>query len=76
MLERARKLIADARRGSTPTTEIIRASPESVKAFSETEERLQKMSDELGKLMKQSSIGNFCLCFTANLRFNNVFCRI
>lgn len=35
--ERARKLLADVRRYSGPTTEIIRVSPESLKAYVESE---------------------------------------
>lgn len=43
--ERARKLLADARRFSGPTTEIIRVSPESMKAYIEGE--CKKFGDEI-----------------------------
>lgn len=55
--ERARRIIAEARRGSTPTTEIIRASsPEIV--MSDAEERINRMSVELARLDYRSNIGN------------------
>lgn len=54
--ERARRLIAEARRGSTPTTEIIRASsPEN--SIADTEERINRMTEELARLELQNSIG-------------------
>ncbi|XP_031332503.1 EH domain-binding protein 1 isoform X1 [Photinus pyralis] len=46
--ERARQIIAKARKGSTPTTEIIRASsPEIVRSGADADERLGKMSEEI-----------------------------
>lgn len=55
--ERARRLIAEARKGSTPTTEIIRASsPETLRTMMETEDRLNKMTEEISRLERQSSI--------------------
>ncbi|KAJ8922190.1 hypothetical protein NQ315_004125 [Exocentrus adspersus] len=55
--ERARKLLADARRGSGPTTEIIRISPESVKAYAEAEDKLHMLENELQYLERQNSSG-------------------
>lgn len=55
--ERARRLLAEARRGSTPPTEVIRICPESVKAYVEAEDKLQRINDELNHLERQNSIG-------------------
>ncbi|XP_019869615.2 EH domain-binding protein 1-like protein 1 isoform X2 [Aethina tumida] len=56
--ERARRLLAEARRGSTPPTEVIRICPESVKAYVEAEDKLQRINDELNHLERQNSIGS------------------
>ncbi|KAK5640350.1 hypothetical protein RI129_011161 [Pyrocoelia pectoralis] len=49
--ERARQIIAKARKGSTPTTEIIRASsPEIFRSITDTEDRLGKMSEEIAQI--------------------------
>lgn len=56
--ERARKLLAEARRGSGPTTEIIRVSPESVKAYVEAEEKLYMLDNEIHYLERQNSSGS------------------
>ncbi|KAJ8967060.1 hypothetical protein NQ314_003120, partial [Rhamnusium bicolor] len=55
--ERARRLLAEARRGSGPTTEIIRISPESLKAYVEAEDKLQLMDSELQLLERQNNTG-------------------
>ncbi|XP_076263621.1 EH domain-binding protein 1-like isoform X1 [Rhynchophorus ferrugineus] len=49
--ERARRLLAEARRGSAPTTEIIRVSPDSMKAYTDAEDKFSSL-EEL-KLLKQ-----------------------
>lgn len=54
MLERARKLIAEVRRGSTPTTEIIRTSPESLKGFIDTDK--SQNTEEINKIKKQGNL--------------------
>ncbi|XP_060519285.1 EH domain-binding protein 1 isoform X3 [Cylas formicarius] len=55
--ERARKLLADARRGSAPTTEIIRISPDSIKAYVEAEEKQNSTDSERnGKIYSQTSV--------------------
>lgn len=46
MRERARRILAETRRGSAPTTEIIRISPDSVKTFIELEEKMLQRVDE------------------------------
>ncbi|XP_066151430.1 EH domain-binding protein 1 isoform X2 [Euwallacea fornicatus] len=56
--ERARRLLAEARRGSGPTTEIIRVSPESIKAYAEAEEKLDRLGEEIEHLERQSSTGS------------------
>lgn len=49
--ERARQIIAKARKGSTPTTEIIRASsPEIFRSITDTEDRLGKMPEEIAQI--------------------------
>jgi hypothetical protein len=56
--ERARKLLAEARRGSAPTTEIIRVSPDSIKSFVENEEKcLQRMDEGIFNFEIQNSTG-------------------
>lgn len=48
-------MIAEARRGSTPTTEIIRIAPlDPLKTFAEAEEKLSKLSDDISHLERQS----------------------
>ena len=48
--ERARQLIAKARKGSTPTTEIIRASsPEVCRNIMDVDDRLSKMAEEMSR---------------------------
>ncbi|XP_050511479.1 EH domain-binding protein 1-like protein 1 isoform X1 [Diabrotica virgifera virgifera] len=55
--ERAKKLIADARRGSGSTTEIIRISPDTVRAYMEGEEKVKKLDND--KLFeRQNSTGS------------------
>ncbi|CAH0546795.1 unnamed protein product [Brassicogethes aeneus] len=56
--ERARRLLAEARRGSTPPTEVIRISPESVKSYSEADDQLLRMGEELAKLERQNGDGS------------------
>ncbi|XP_018572519.1 EH domain-binding protein 1 isoform X2 [Anoplophora glabripennis] len=57
--ERARRLLAEARRGSGgPTTEIIRVSPESVKAYVEAEDKLHMLDNEIHYLERQNSSGS------------------
>ncbi|XP_066260319.1 EH domain-binding protein 1 isoform X2 [Euwallacea similis] len=56
--QRARRLLAEARRGSGPTTEIIRVSPESIKAYTEAEEKLDRLGEEIEHLERQSSTGS------------------
>lgn len=48
LLERARRIIAEARKSSGPTTEIIKASPESLSSNSDidVEEQFRKNSDD------------------------------
>ncbi|KAK4873284.1 hypothetical protein RN001_015313 [Aquatica leii] len=55
--ERARQIIAKARKGSTPTTEIIRApSPEGCRNIMDVDDRLNKMTEEVARLDRQSSV--------------------
>ncbi|KAF5302964.1 hypothetical protein FQA39_LY10142 [Lamprigera yunnana] len=55
--ERARQIIAKARKGSTPTTEIIRASsPDICRNIMDVDDRLNKMTEEVTRLERQSSI--------------------
>lgn len=56
--ERARRLLAEARRGSGPTTEIIRVSPDSIKAYAEAEEKLSRLGEEVQHLERQNSTGS------------------
>ncbi|VEN63234.1 unnamed protein product [Callosobruchus maculatus] len=56
--ERARKLLAEARRGSGPTTEIIRVSPGSVKAYIEAAGKLNRLDNDLAPLERQPSSGS------------------
>lgn len=58
--ERARRLLNEARKGSvTTTTEIIRViTPEPIKQFDETDEKLQKLSEQITHLELQThSVG-------------------
>lgn len=57
--ERARRLLAEARRGSGPTTEIIRVSPESVKAYVEAEDKLHKLDNEIQYMERQNGSGKW-----------------
>ncbi|XP_074038547.1 EH domain-binding protein 1 isoform X2 [Leptinotarsa decemlineata] len=52
--ERARKMLADARRGSGTNTEIIRVSPESVKAYMEAEDKLRFLDNEIQNMERQN----------------------
>lgn len=55
--ERARKLLNDARKGSvTTTTEIIRVTPESVRNFDDTDQKLQKLSEQVTQLEIQTNL--------------------
>ncbi|KAF5289663.1 hypothetical protein FQR65_LT11780 [Abscondita terminalis] len=54
--ERARQLIAKARKGSTPTTEIIRASSPEIRNMMDVDDRLSKMTEEVARLERQSSL--------------------
>ncbi|KAL1516839.1 hypothetical protein ABEB36_000685 [Hypothenemus hampei] len=56
--ERARRLLAEARRGSGPTTEIIRLSPESIKGYSDVEEKLLKLGKEIEQMERRDSTGS------------------
>ncbi|KAH1004093.1 EH domain-binding protein 1 isoform X3 [Dendroctonus ponderosae] len=53
--ERARRLMAEVKKSSGPTTEIIRVTPESIKAYEEAEEKLTRLGDEIEHLEKQNS---------------------
>lgn len=61
MRERARRLLNEARKGSTPTMEIIRASPESMQSFEDAEDKLQKIVEQVGQLEKQCENGKGCM---------------
>lgn len=52
--ERARRLLSEARKGSV-TTEIIRVTPEPIKQFDETDEKLQKLSEQITQLELQTN---------------------
>lgn len=45
----------DARKASTPTTEVICISPEPDKSLDEADEKLQKIGEQLNELEKQNS---------------------
>lgn len=51
-------MLAEARRGSGPTTEIIRVSPDSIKAYAEAEEKLCRLGEEIEQMERQSSTGS------------------
>lgn len=57
--ERARRLLIEARKGSTSTTEIIRLSPEPVESFDDAEQKLQKIGEQVAELERQSSSGKY-----------------
>lgn len=50
--------MAEVKKSSGPTTEIIRVTPESVKAYEEAEEKLTRLGNEIEHLEKQNTTGN------------------
>lgn len=60
-------MLNEARRGSSTTTEIIRASPEPIEVYSETEQKLQKLGEQVAQLEKHNTAGKFVTILNQHL---------
>lgn len=70
--ERAKKLIAEARRGSGSTTEIIKISPDSLKSYVEADEKLKKLDNDIQMLERHNSTGSEKNCNIYSSNVNNL----